>query len=98
MTPPSDLSTLSHAEKDTLIAALFAALADAHERIAAQDVRIVSLEARIGELTRPPKNPGNSSKPPSQGQKTNGPEPDSPAAQKPAWRGPDAASEPGSRH
>ena len=75
MNPPPDLSTLSHAEKDTLIAALFAALADAHERIAAQDVRIVSLEARIGELTRPPKNPGNSSKPPSQGQKTNGPEP-----------------------
>jgi transposase len=76
VTPPPDLDTLSHAEKDTLIAALFAALADAHERIAAQDVRIVSLEARIGELTRPPKNPGNSSKPPSQGQKTNDPEPD----------------------
>ena len=76
MTPPSDLSALSHAEKDTLISALFAALADARDRIAAQDVRIVSLEARIGELTRPPKNPGNSSKPPSQGQKTSGPEPD----------------------
>jgi transposase len=67
---------LSHAEKDTLIAALFAALAEARERIVAQDLRIVSLEARIGELTRPPKNPGNSSKPPSQGQKTNDPEPD----------------------
>ena len=76
MTPPPDLDTLSHAEKDTLIAALFAALADANERIAAQDIRILSLEARIGELTRPPKTPGNSSKPPSQGQKTNGPEPD----------------------
>ena len=76
MTPPSDLSLLSHAEKDTLIAGLYAALTDAHERIAAQDVRIVSLEARIGELTRPPKNPGNSSKPPSQGQKATGPEPD----------------------
>ena len=76
MTPPRDLNTLSHVEKDTLISALFTALADAHDRIVAQDVRIVSLEARIGELTRPPKNPGNSSKPPSQGQKTNGPEPD----------------------
>jgi transposase len=76
VTPPRDLNTLSHVEKDTLISALFTALADAHDRIVAQDVRIVSLEARIGELTRPPKTPGNSSKPPSQGQKTNGPEPD----------------------
>ena len=50
------------------------ALADAHiaaqdARIAAQDTRIAALEARLNELTRPPKNPGNSSKPPSQGQK-----------------------------
>jgi transposase len=41
-------------------------LAEAHEKIAA-------LEARIGELTRPPKTPGNSSKPPSQGQKQDTP-------------------------
>jgi hypothetical protein len=67
---------LSHPEKDALIAALTArlALADAHiaaqdARIAAQDTRIAALEARLNELTRPPKNPGNSSKPPSQGQK-----------------------------
>jgi hypothetical protein len=35
-----DLSGLSHAEKDTLILALFAQLAAAHETIAAQDTRI----------------------------------------------------------
>jgi transposase len=70
VTPPPDLTVLSDAEKDTLIAALFARLAETLERIAA-------LEARVGELTRPAKTPGNSSKPPSQGQKTNLPEPGS---------------------
>jgi transposase len=67
---------LSHLEKDALIAALTArlALADAHlaaqaTHIAAQDARIAALEARLNELARPPKTPGNSSKPPSQGQK-----------------------------
>jgi transposase len=54
---------LSHPEKDALIAVLTARLALADERIA-------RLEARLNELTRPPKTPGNSSKPPSQGQKT----------------------------
>jgi transposase len=63
VTAPPDLSKLSHAEKDALILALFAQLTAAHERIAA-------LEARLSELTRPPKTPDNSSKPPSQGQKT----------------------------
>jgi len=62
VTVPPDLSKLSHAEKDALILALLAQLAAAHERIAA-------LEARLDELTRPPKTPDNSSKPPSQGQK-----------------------------
>jgi transposase len=60
---------LSHPEKDALIAALTARLALADARIAAQDARIAALEARLDELTRPPKTPGNSSKPPSQGQK-----------------------------
>jgi transposase len=68
VTSPPDLDALSHAEKDTLILALFARLSEALERIAA-------LEARITELSRPPKTPGNSSKPPSQGQKANLPEP-----------------------
>lgn len=66
MPTPPDLSTLSHAEKDALILALLAELASAHEKIAA-------LEARVGELTQPPKTPDNSSKPPSQGQKQNRP-------------------------
>jgi transposase len=64
VTPPPDLSKLSHAEKDALILALFARLNAAHERITV-------LEARLNELTRPPKTPDNSSKPPSQGQKPN---------------------------
>ena len=64
MTSPPDLSRLSHAEKDALILSLFALLSQAHEKIAA-------LEARIDDLTRPPKTPENSSKPPSQGQKSN---------------------------
>jgi plasmid stabilization system protein ParE len=51
----SDPSRLSHAEKDALIAALTARLTVAHERIAAQDARIEALEARLDELTRPPK-------------------------------------------
>ena len=71
MIQPPDLTLLSHAEKDALIHALLAQLAAAHERIAAQDARIATLEARLDELTRPPKTPDNSSKPPSQGQKQN---------------------------
>jgi transposase len=71
---PPDLTLLSHTEKDALIHALLAQLAAAHERIAAQDVRIATLEARLDELTRPPKTPDNSSKPPSQAQKQNRPE------------------------
>ena len=73
---------LSHLEKDALIAALTARLALADKRIAAQDAhiaaqdaRIAALEARLDELTRPPKTPGNSSKPPSQGQKQDLPAP-----------------------
>jgi hypothetical protein len=59
---------LSHAEKDTLIAALTARLALADERIAAQgahiaaqDARIAALEARLNELIRPSKTPGGHS-------------------------------------
>jgi transposase len=64
---------LSHAEKDTLIAALTARLAAADQRIGAQDARIAALEARLNALTPPPKTPDNSSKPPSQGQKPDKP-------------------------
>jgi len=73
VTPPPDLIKLSHAEKDTLIAALTAKLALAQGRIAALEARIAALEARLDELTRPPKTPDNSSKPPSQGQKQDRP-------------------------
>jgi hypothetical protein len=78
---------LTHAEKDALIASLRARLALADQCIAAQDERIAVLEARLDQQTRPPKTPGNSSKPPSQGHKplypvqfvahllTNGPDP-----------------------
>jgi transposase len=66
---------LSHPEKDALIAALTARLALADERIAAQDARIAALEVRLNELIGPPKTPGNSSKPPSQGRKPDLPGP-----------------------
>jgi transposase len=71
---------LSHPEKDALIAALTARLALADQRIAAQDARIAALEALLNQQTRPPKTPGNSSKPPSQGQKPDIP---APAADRP---------------
>ena len=73
MIPPTDLTKLSHAEKDALILALIAELAAAQERIARQDARIAGLEARLDELSRPAKTPDNSSKPPSQGQKQDRP-------------------------
>ena len=66
---------LTHAEKDALIASLTARLALADQRIAAQDARIAALEARLNQQTRPPKTPGNSSKPPSQGHKPDLPAP-----------------------
>ncbi len=80
MPQPPDLTKLSHAEKDALILALFAQLASAHEKIA-------TLEARIDELTRPPKTPDNSSKPPSQGQKQDGPQPSGDRPQRPSRPG-----------
>jgi len=70
---PPQLASLSHTEKDALIAALTARLAAADARIAAQEARIAALEARLGELTRPPKTPDNSSTPPSRGQKPDKP-------------------------
>ena len=64
MNPDLDLSKLSHAEKDALILTLLARLDAALKQIG-------ELQARIDELTRPGKTPGNSSVPPSQGQKPN---------------------------
>jgi len=69
VTAPVDLAALSHAEKDALILSRIAGLTAAQERIAAQEARIAALAVRLDELTRPPKTPDHSSKPPSQGQK-----------------------------
>jgi transposase len=57
-----DLSKLSYAEKDALILTLSARLDAALKLIA-------ELQARIDDLTRPGKTPGNSNLPPSKGQK-----------------------------
>jgi len=67
VSPALDLSKLSHAEKDALILSLSARLEEALKLIAA-------LQARIDELTRPPKTPDNSSLPPSKGEKPNRPD------------------------
>jgi transposase len=72
---PPDLSKLSDADKDRLILALLAQVAAAQATIATQARRIAALEVRLDELTRPPKTPDNSSKPPSQGQKQDRPAP-----------------------
>lgn len=73
MQPPLDLSTLDHAQKDALIATLFErieALVGRVEELGAQNAalarRVEELEAKLGS---PPKTPGNSSTPPSRGQK-----------------------------
>jgi transposase len=55
-----DLTQLSHAEKDTLILALW-------QRLDAAEGQIAELEAKLAE---PPKTPDNSSLPPSKGQKS----------------------------
>jgi transposase len=80
--PPADLRQLSHTAKDALILALSAQLTAAQQLIASQAARIGDLEARLDELTRPPKTPDNSSKPPSQGQKQDRPAPDARPARK----------------
>ena len=64
MRPPPDLSRLTEAEKDALVLALWA-------QVQALTARVAGLEAR---LNRPPKTPGNSGLPPSQGHKANRPE------------------------
>jgi transposase len=63
MTPPPDLNLLTEAEKDALILAQW-------RQIEELTTRITALEAKLGA---PPKGPGNSSLPPSQGHKANKP-------------------------
>lgn len=64
MTPPPDL-----VDKDALIAALLARLDERDATIMRLEARVAELEVRLG---RPRKGPGNSSVPPSQGQKPSG--------------------------
>jgi transposase len=68
VTPPPDLSSLSAAEKDALIAALLAQLEALRAGNELLTHRVADLEAKLG---LPPKTPGNSSVPPSQGPKPN---------------------------
>ena len=63
MSAGPDLSSLSHAQKDALIAALMA-------QVASLTARVAELEAKLG---LPPKTPDNSSVPPSKGQKPSEP-------------------------
>ncbi len=67
MAPPSDLSRLTDGEKDALILSLLPVVPQLERALA----EIVVLKARIEDLLRPPKTPGNSSLPPSKGQKPN---------------------------
>ena len=62
-----DLSQLRDAEKDALILALWRSLEDTRRKLEAAERRIAELEARLED---PPKTPGNSSLPPSKGQKS----------------------------
>ncbi len=74
MTHEIDLGKLSHAEKDALIGSLLPLAGQLDAALA----RIADLEKRLAAFERPPKNPGNSSLPPSKGQKS-----DCPAGAKP---------------
>jgi transposase len=72
VTPETDLSRLTVAEKDALILSLLplvGQLEAALARIAALEARNADLEARLADLERPRKTPDNSSLPPSKGQK-----------------------------
>ena len=74
MPPGIDLAKLSHAEKDELILSLLPLVG----RLEAALARITDLEKRLAAYERPPKNPSNSSMPPSKGQKPNRAEGDKP--------------------
>src|SRR5690349_16104391 len=76
MTPAPDLSSLTAAEKDALIATLLARVEALAERVAALEAENAALKAENAalreKLNLPPKTPDNSSKPPSQGTKPQG--------------------------
>jgi transposase len=66
MLPPADLATLGSLEKDALIQALLAQLAELKARVEQLEAENAELRAK---LKLPPKTPDNSSLPPSRGQK-----------------------------
>ena len=74
MTPPLDLSGLNEADKDALILAQAQAIALLTEQLKMFSAEAAVLHAKVAELEAklnvPSKTPGNSSKPPSQGQKS----------------------------
>ena len=76
MSPPPDISALTSAEKDALIATLLARLEAMDARIEALMAENAVLRARVADLEAklglPPKTPDNSSLPPSQGHKASG--------------------------
>jgi len=69
VSPTPDYSSLTHAEKDALIATLLSRLDAMDKRIAALEEENAALRAK---LNLPPKTPDNSSTPPSQGHKASG--------------------------
>jgi transposase len=68
--PDLDLSKLTDAEKDDLILRLLPLIG----QLEAAHARIAELEKRLTALEQPPKNPTNSSNPPSTGEKPNLPD------------------------
>ena len=74
MTAGTDLSTLSHAEKDALIRSLLPLVGQLDAALA----RIAELEKRLAAFERPQKTSDNSSLPPSKGQKSDRPAGDKP--------------------
>jgi transposase len=76
MTPPVDSSSLSSADKDSLIARLLAQLEESKAQLDGLKKRFAALEkenaALRAKLNLPPKTPDNSSTPPSRGHKSQG--------------------------
>ncbi|MBV8772235.1 MAG: IS66 family transposase [Deltaproteobacteria bacterium] len=69
MPPPFDSSSLPSADKDALIARLWAHIEELNKRLVALEKENAALRAK---LQLPPKTPDNSSTPPSQGHKSQG--------------------------
>ena len=77
MTRPPDLSRLTEARKDALLVALWERVQEQALAIGERDAVLTDLAKRVAdleaELGRPPKGPGKSLVPPSQGQEANDP-------------------------